>query len=115
MHIVRISGPSVRLYIRTYHNVLVEELKDCRRWGLQDCIGVSIDPDLVEQQGLVPGGTDALLHHTGTHAVPHEGHLAVRVRQPRLVAGVHVTSLVDVAAKLVGMAVWGKGGVRCEM
>ena len=65
---------------------------------------VSKDSYLVDDHGLVPGWTQALLHYAGTSRVAAEGHDGVGIRETSLVAGVHVSCLVEVGPKLVGVA-----------
>ncbi len=62
---------------------------------------------MVDKHRLVPGGAYTLLDDTRAGTIATEGHDGVWVREPGLVTGVHVSSLVEVGPQLVGVAIWG--------
>ena len=45
---------------KTYHSVFVHVLNDNRGWRLQDFLGVAVDTDAIEEDGLIPRGAERL-------------------------------------------------------
>ena len=87
----------------THNRVLIKELDDYRRRTHFNSTGVAKYPDLVEEEGLVPCGTHTLLDDTRTGTVAAKCHDCIRIRESRLVTGIHVSCLINVRSQLIDM------------
>ena len=62
-----------------HHSVFVHELNNDGGWGLQHLTGVAIDTDVLDEDGLVPGGADSLRDDTCFVTPRVERQNAVRI------------------------------------
>ena len=67
------------IVMKAYHFIFIKELQYHRRWALLNRLNGPKNLDVTDNDSLVPGRADVLLHHTRAEGVPIERDDSVRI------------------------------------